>query len=461
MDGNATWGGRFGQGPAELCAEFTESQSFDRALFEQDIQGSIAHAKMLERQGILGRDEMEAIIGGLRKIRSEIQNGLFHWDIASEDVHMNIERRLVELIGDAGKKLHTGRSRNDQVGLSFRLFVAEACENWQQGCVTLCRELVGIAKSNQSTIMPGYTHLQPAQPVTLAQHLLAYAGMFKRDAERIVDALVRIRVSPLGAAALAGSTYPLDPQMVADEVGFFRVYANSMDAVSDRDFVLEALFCACLIMAHLSRLSEEIILWATPAFGFIKLPEAFSTGSSIMPQKKNPDVAELVRGKTGRVYGSLLALLTTMKGLPLAYNKDTQEDKEGFLDTNRTVSSSLRIMAAMMPELSFQPEKMRAACQAGYLNATELADYLAARNVPFRDAHHITGRLVAFAENACKPLEELSLEEFRKFHPAIDADVYEALRYETCVARRETLGGTGPGSVARQIHDFETWLGES
>lgn len=458
MAGHSTWGGRFTAPPSSLCAEFTDSQRFDRALADQDIRGSIAHAKMLGRQGILPQADAEAIVAGLETIRAEIEAGAFQWDAALEDVHMNIESRLVGLIGETGKKLHTGRSRNDQVGLAFRLFVSESCDNWQKGCRDLCTILVRIAARERETIMPGFTHLQPAQPVSLAQHLLAWAGMLKRDWERIGDALARVRISPLGAAALAGSTFPLDPAFVAKEVGFPKIYANSMDAVSDRDFVLEALFCASMIMEHLSRMAEELILWATPAFGFIRLPDAFSTGSSIMPQKRNPDVAELVRGKTGRVYGSLVALLTTMKGLPLAYNRDMQEDKEGFLDTDKTVADCLRIMAAFLESVSFQPEKMLAACKLGYLNATELADYLAARGVPFREAHHITGNAVAFAEKAGKTLEELELAELRQFSDKIEADIYNALDYGACVSRRETSGGTGPSSVARQILDFETWL---
>lgn len=457
---NATWGGRFGEAPAELCDLFTGSQEFDRVMFEQDIRGSISHARMLCKQGILTRDEMEQIIHGLKQIRSEIRSGVFQWQPRLEDVHMNIENRLIELIGETGKKLHTGRSRNDQVGLDFRLFISDACHAWQDECINLCRILVGLASKNQAVIMPGFTHLQPAQPVSLAHHLLAYAGMFRRDVERLKDSQKRTRISPLGAAALAGSTYPLDPEMVARELDLNGIYANSMDAVSDRDFVLEALFNGCLIMEHLSRLSEELILWANPAFGYITLPDAYSTGSSIMPQKKNPDVAELIRGKTGRVYGSLMAMLAVMKGLPLAYNKDLQEDKEGFLDTDKTVSSSLMIMGLMLEQIIFQPEKMRAACKRGYLNATELADYLVHKGLPFREAHHITGKIVAAAEQLGLALEDLPLEKLRGFHPYIANDVYGFLEYESCIARRETPGGTGPKSVSKQIRDFVDWLGK-
>ncbi|MDE7240784.1 argininosuccinate lyase [Desulfovibrio sp.] len=455
---NSTWGGRFSAGPAEAVAAYTDSQHYDRALWEQDIRASKAHARMLGRQGVLTADEAARIIEGLDAVGEEIRAGTFTWQPALEDVHMNIEARLTELIGDAGKKLHTGRSRNDQVALTFRLFVADALEGWRKGLVALCEALVRRAAEHRQDILPGYTHLQPAQPVSLAQHLLAYAWMFRRDAGRLGDTLKRVRVSPLGAAALAGTTYPLDPQAVADEVGFAGILANSMDAVSDRDFVLEALFDAATIMMHLSRLCEEIVLWANPAFGFVRLPDAFSTGSSIMPQKKNPDVAELMRGKTGRVYGALMGLLTVMKGLPLAYNRDMQEDKEGFLDANATVSASLSIMAAMLGELVFRTERMREACTAGFLNATELADYLVAQGVPFREAHHVTGQAVAAAERENKGLEDLTLPELQALSPRIGDDVYRVLQCAAAVERRETPGGTGPRSVGRQLEALRRWL---
>lgn len=458
---NKSWGGRFAAAPASAAAKYTDSERFDRALYAEDIKGSCAHAAMLARQGIIGEDEARQIIAGLEEVKKEIESGAFVWKEELEDVHMNIEARLSDIIGAAGKKLHTGRSRNDQVGLSYRLFVASRCENWRSLCARLCETLVAIARNSQDAIMPGFTHMQPAQPVSLAQHLLAYAGMFRRDFERIGDALKRIRVSPLGAAALAGSTYPLDPVSVAKDVGFNGVYANSMDAVSDRDFVLEALFIASVIAMHLSRLCEELIIWANPAFGFIKLADAYSTGSSIMPQKKNPDVAELMRGKTGRIYGNLVAMLTVMKGLPLAYNRDMQEDKEGFLDSDKTISESLAIMADMLAATSFDTGAMRAACAAGYINATELADYLAARGAPFRDAHHLTGKAVALAEKAGKPLERLELEDLKGVCPLIEADVYDALALEACVKRRETPGGTGPESVKAQIAAFDEWIAKA
>lgn len=460
MKTNQSWGGRFAEGPKEAVARYTDSQAYDRALYAQDIRASRAHARMLGRQGVITPEEAQILADGLDRVRAEIESGGFVWKPELEDVHMNIEARLTELTGDVGKKLHTGRSRNDQVGLSFRLFVADRLDIWRQRAVALCAVLVKRAAEHQGDILPGCTHLQPAQPVSLAQHLLAYAWMFRRDALRLTDTLKRVRVSPLGAAALAGTTYPLDPQSVADEVGFAEIYGNSMDAVSDRDFVLEALFDGSAAMMHLSRLCEEIILWANPAFGFVKLPDGYATGSSIMPQKKNPDVAELMRGKTGRVYGALTGLLTVMKGLPLAYNRDMQEDKEGFLDADRTVESSLRLMAGMLEELTFRTDRMREACKAGFLNATELADYLVGKGLPFREAHHVTGQAVAAAEREGKGLEDLTLPELQSLEPRIGSDVYAVLDYAAAVRRRETPGGTGPRSVARQLEQLELWLAE-
>lgn len=460
MKTNQSWGGRFAEGPKEAVARYTDSQTYDRALYAQDIRASQAHARMLGRQGVITPEEAQILADGLDKVRAEIESGDFAWKPELEDVHMNIEARLTELTGDVGKKLHTGRSRNDQVGLSFRLFVADRLDIWRQRAAALCAVLVKRAAEHQGDILPGCTHLQPAQPVSLAQHLLAYAWMFRRDALRLTDTLKRVRISPLGAAALAGTTYSLDPQSVADEVGFAEIYGNSMDAVSDRDFVLEALFDGSAVMMHLSRLCEEIILWANPAFGFVKLPDGYATGSSIMPQKKNPDVAELMRGKTGRVYGALTGLLTVMKGLPLAYNRDMQEDKEGFLDADRTVESSLRLMAGMLEELTFRTDRMREACKAGFLNATELADYLVGRGLPFREAHHVTGQAVAAAEREGKGLEDLTLPELQALEPRIDSDVYAVLDYAAAVRRRETPGGTGPRSVARQLEQLELWLAE-
>jgi len=452
------WGGRFKTATDQLVEQYTTSVHFDRRLAEQDITGSMAHVRMLARQRILHQAEADAILGGLARVREEVVAGVFVWHEYLEDVHMNIEVRLTELIGEAGKKLHTGRSRNDQVALDFRLYVAEALELWRSCLQNLVLVLKERAEEHRETLLPGCTHLQPAQPVVLAQHLLAYAWMFVRDEARVTDALVRVRVSPLGAAALAGTTYPLDPMQVAQDLGFAEVFENSMDAVSDRDFVLEAVFAASLTMAHLSRLCEELIIWANPAFGFVRLPDAYTTGSSIMPQKRNPDVAELMRGKTGRVYGSLMTLLTLIKGLPLTYNRDLQEDKEPFFDTDKTVQASLRLMAGMMEEMVFLPERMLALLRKGFLNATELADYLVAKGIAFRDAHHITGRAVAYAEERGKPLEELSLDELRTFSPLIHEDVFTVLDYREAVRRRTFHGGTGHEPVRGQIEKLEKWL---
>lgn len=455
---SSVWGGRFSSGPAGAAALYGNSQRFDRELWRFDIEGSLAHARMLGIQKILSEAEVAAIVAGLERIREEIASGTFLWKEELEDVHMNIEGRLIEIAGDAGKKLHTGRSRNDQVALAFRLYIADACTLWAGLCREVCRVLINKAGQHQKTILPGCTHMQPAQPVSLAHHLLAYAFMFKRDVERIDDALKRIRISPLGAAALAGTTYPIDPGRSAAAVGFDAAFSNSMDAVSDRDFVLEALFAGSCIAMHLSRLCEELIIWANPAFGFINLPDAFSTGSSIMPQKKNPDIAELMRGKTGRVYGNLIAMLTVLKGLPLAYNKDLQEDKECFFDTNKTVSDSLALLAEMLEEISFNKDRMEEACKRGFINATELADYLNNRGIPFREAHHITGQAVARAEELGVGLENLPLSEYKSLCESIDDDIYPLLSYSACVARRISPGGTGPESVQAQLSVLEQWL---
>lgn len=454
------WGGRFAAATGKDVEAFTESVSYDRQLYAQDIAGSKAHARMLAAQGIISAEDAASIVSGLEKIRQEIEAGTFVWNPGREDVHMNIEAHLTELIGEAGRRLHTGRSRNDQVALDFRLWCARQTDEWRSLIRALVSVLAERAAEHLETFLPGCTHFQPAQPVSLAHHLLAYAWMFQRDALRLADARKRIMVSPLGAAALAGSTHPLDPRLVASELGMEDTFKNSLDAVSDRDFALETLFCGCTIMMHLSRLCEELIIWANPAFGFIGLPDEYATGSSIMPQKKNPDVAELMRGKTGRVYGALVTLLTIMKGLPLAYNRDLQEDKEPLLDTDHTVRSSLRIMAAMLKKIDFRTRRMAAALRAGYLNATELADYLAARGVPFRDAHALTGKIVAFAEARHLTLEELPLEELQKFAPQIGSDIYQILDPATAAQRRTTPGGTSPEMVKAQLALLEDWLAQ-
>lgn len=458
MTTNASWGGRFATGPEAAVAAYTESVSFDRALYAHDIAGSKAHAAMLAKQGVISQDEAATLAQGLDQVLVEIETGRFVWQEALEDVHMNIEARLTEIVGNVGKKLHTGRSRNDQVGLAFRLFVSDRLRAWQDLSKNLMHVLVQRATEHQQDIIPGCTHMQPAQPVSLGQHLLAYAFMHKRDVARMHEAEQRARISPLGAAALAGTTYPLDPAFVAQQLGMYGVFDNSMDAVSDRDFVLEALFCASCSMMHLSRLCEEIIIWANPAFGFVRLPDGYATGSSIMPQKKNPDVAELMRGKIGRVYGALTSMLTILKGLPLTYNRDLQEDKEPFLDADRTLSASLQLMAGMVAELGFNTEKMRTACKAGFLNATEMADYLVGKGIPFREAHHYTGAMVALAEKSARTLEDIPLPELQTICPKVEQDVYAVLDYAAAVRRRETHGGTGPASVKRQIADLNAWL---
>ena len=454
------WGGRFAEAAAAEVEAYTQSEGFDRALYREDIAGSKAHAEMLGQTGIITKDEAESLCAGLDQVLAEIEAGTFVWRRELEDVHMNIERRLTEIVGPVGGKLHTARSRNDQVALDFRLHVAARLEVWGAELARLVEVLCARAEEHAQTLLPGCTHLQPAQPVSLAQHLLAYAMMFRRDHERLQDALKRVRVSPLGAAALAGTTHPISPAQVAQAVGFPATFANSMDAVSDRDFALEALFCGSVAMMHLSRLCEELILWANPNFGYVRLPDAYSTGSSIMPQKKNPDVCELMRGKTGRVYGALTTLLTIMKGLPLTYNRDMQEDKEPFFDADRTVSSSVSIMADMLAALEFVPEAMRRALAKGFLNATELADYLAAKGLPFREAHHAAGAAVALAESRGKGLEDLNLEDLRGFSPLVEQDVFVVLEYAAAVARRNFPGGTGPASVAGQIKALRGWLAD-
>ena len=452
------WGGRFKERTSGAVEAYTESISFDRELYAQDIAGSQAHAAMLGRQGVITPEEADALVRGLDAVRAEIEAGSFPWRQDLEDVHMNVETRLTELVGEVGKKLHTGRSRNDQVCLDFRLYVSDSLRDWSRLARALVTAFVRRASEHRDALLPGCTHMQPAQPVSLAHHLLAYAWMFRRDVERMADCERRVRVSPLGAAALAGTTYPLDPDGVAKSLGMYGAFKNSMDAVADRDFALEALFCGSVVMAHLSRFCEEIIWWANPQFGFVTLSDAHSTGSSIMPQKKNPDVAEIMRGKTGRAYGNLMNLLTTVKGLPLTYNRDLQEDKIPFLDTDKTVRSSLELMADMLNGIRFNTARMRKALSAGFLNATELADYLTTRGMPFREAHHVTGRAVAMAEEKGVGLEELTLEELRGLCSDIGPDVYTVLDYDTAVKRRNIPGGTGQGPVDAQLKELEAWL---
>lgn len=441
------WGGRFAQATDTLLESYSASEHYDRRLYAHDIRGSKAHARMLGQQGVLSSEDVDAIIKGLDAIQAEIEAGEFPWDPALEDVHMNIEARLTNRIGDAGKRLHTGRSRNDQVATDIRLYMRDAIDELNAVLIEFRRTLIGLAEREAATIFPGYTHLQSAQPVTAGHHLLTWEAMMARDCERLIDLRKRVNRSPLGAAALAGTSYPIDREMTATELGFAAVIDNSLDAVSDRDFAIEFCAAASLLMMHFSRISEELVLWANPQFGMVQLPDAFCTGSSIMPQKKNPDVAELARGKTGRTYGALMALLTLMKGQPLAYNRDNQEDKEPLFDALDTAMSTSQIMAAMLAELRFVPEKCRAAAAQGYPTATELADYLVRKGVPFRDAHEQVGKTVALAVDKNVDLAELALEEIQQNAPLATADVFEVLTLEGAVAARDHIGGCAPQQV--------------
>jgi len=445
------WSGRFTKETDELVEDFHSSISFDSRLYKQDIRGSIAHARMLGEQGIISKKEAELIIEGLKEIEKEIEEGKITFSVDAEDIHMNIEKILTERIGDAGKKLHTARSRNDQVALDMRLYLKEEINVLLDLIVHLQETIVAKAEENIDVIMPGYTHLQKAQPVLFSHHLLAYFEMFQRDYERLLDCRKRTDVMPLGSGALAGTTFPIDRERVKEELGFSEISRNSIDAVSDRDFVLEFLFCASMIMMHLSRFCEEIILWSTDEFGFVEVDDAYGTGSSIMPQKKNPDVAELIRGKTGRVYGSLMALLTVMKSLPLAYNKDMQEDKEGLFDTLDTVKGCLKVFIPMLKTIKIFPQKMYEEAQRGFTNATDVADYLVEKGIPFREAHEITGRLVLHCIKQRITLNDLSLEEFKKFSHAFGEDIFQRISIESCVMRRDVPGATSPRQVSQAI----------
>ena len=448
---NQAWGGRFGEATDAFVARFTASVGFDRRLFREDIRGSIAHAEMLARAGILTGPERDAIQSGLETIGGRIEAGDFPWSEALEDVHMNIEAALTEAIGAAGKKLHTGRSRNDQVATDIRLWLRGEIDAIVAEILRLQRALVDLAEREADTIMPGFTHLQTAQPVTFGHHLLAWYEMLDRDRERLGDCRRRLNRSPLGAAALAGTSYPIDRELTASLLGFDGPTTNSLDSVSDRDFAIEFCAAASLIMTHLSRASEELILWASAQFHFIDLPDRFCTGSSIMPQKKNPDVPELVRGKTGRVTGHLIALLTLMKSQPLAYNKDNQEDKEPLFDTVDTLRDCLRAFADMVPALQVDRDAMRAAASAGYATATDLADYLVRKGLAFRDAHEAVGKAVAAASAGGRELAELSLDELRGFAEMIEEDVYQVLTLEGSVAARDHIGGTAPSQVRAAV----------
>ncbi len=445
---SAGWSGLFSEPMDELVKRYTASVDFDRALAEVDIQGSLAHARMLEAAGIIDARDLSDIERGLTQIRQEIEGGTFDWSLDLEDVHLNIEARLTALVGDAGKRLHTGRSRNDQVATDIRLWLRGTIDNAIDQLTALQTSLATLALEHAGTIMPGFTHLQVAQPVTFGHHLLAYVEMFARDAERLADARRRVNRLPLGAAALAGTTFPIDRQRVADALGFEAIAANSLDAVSDRDFAIEFCAAASLVMIHVSRLSEELVLWMSPAMGFIDMADRFCTGSSIMPQKKNPDVPELARGKTGRVIGALVTLTTLMKGQPLAYNKDNQEDKEPLFDTARTLLETLRIFTDLIPGIAPRPERMRAAALQGFSTATDLADYLVRRGLPFRAAHETVARAVREASDRGVDLAELPLDVLTAFDSRIEADVFEVLTLEGSVAARDHFGGTAPARVA-------------
>lgn len=449
---NKMWGGHYALGPAEAFAAINPSIDVDKRLWREDIQGSIAHADMLAAQGILSADEAKSITEGLRSIEADIAKGNFTFTTALEDIHMNIEAALAERIGTVAGKLHTARSRNDQVATDFRLHIRGALSAIDEALQSLQRALIAQAEQHVETILPGLTHLQPAQPVSFAHHLLAYVEMFGRDRGRIVDASLRLNECPLGSAALAGTPHPIDREATATALGFTRPSANSLDAVSDRDFVLESLSALSILGIHLSRLSEELILWATPAYGFIVLPEDFTSGSSIMPQKRNPDAAELIRGKSGSAIGALMQLLTVMKSLPLAYNKDTQEDKAPAFRAIDDAQLCLSAMTGMIAGMQVHKQRMRAACAAGYLTATDLADWLvAALGIPFREAHHITGRIVKLAEEKGVTLEQLTLQELQSVHAAITDKVFAVLTPEASLARRTSQGGTAPERVREAI----------
>jgi argininosuccinate lyase len=453
------WSGRFKEKTSQIVESFTESVSFDHRLWVYDIQGSIAHAKMLSRKGIISREDSEKIIKGLESIAKDIEAGKFIFRQDLEDVHMNIEAALIRKIGDTGRKLHTARSRNDQVALDFRLYLRSEIKE----IITLIKKfqgvLLNISARHINTLMPGYTHMQRAQPVILSHHLLAYVEMLQRDIERSVDSLKRVNRLPLGACALAGTTLPIDRPYVARLLGFEGISQNSIDAVADRDFAVEFLSDAAILIMHLSRLAEELVLWSAEEFSFIELPDAFTTGSSIMPQKKNPDVAELVRGKTGRIYGHLLSLLTVMKGLPLSYNRDLQEDKLPVFDTVDTVKSSLVVFSEMFPRIIFNTKKMKETAGDAYSTATDLAEYLVRKDIPFRKAHEIAGKIVLYCLEKKKRLEDLTLKELNSFSPLISRDVYSSLKADESVRNKRSLGSTSPRGVAEQIRRLRKIVG--
>jgi len=456
---NKMWGGRFSTGPDAIMEEINASIGFDQRLYKQDIAGSIAHATMLAETGILTQTDRDAIIAGLNEVLAEIESGSFTFSRALEDIHMNVESRLREKIGDAAGRLHTARSRNDQVATDFRLYVRDAIDMLVAQITTLQLALVNRAEEEAETIMPGFTHLQNAQPVTFGHHLLAYVEMFGRDAGRLTDARKRLNENPLGSAALAGTPYPIDRDMTAKALGFDRPTANSLDAVSDRDFILETLSASAICAMHLSRFAEEMVIWSSAQFGFVRLSDKFTTGSSIMPQKRNPDAAELVRAKIGRILGALTSLLVVMKGLPLAYSKDMQEDKEVAFDALDSLSLSLAAMTGMVGDMTANRERMHASASAGFSTATDIADWLVRElNIPFRDAHHITGQVVALAEEKNCGLEGLTIEDFKTIDTRIDSRIHKVLTVEASVAARQSYGGTAPANVVAQAARWKTQL---
>ena len=452
------WGGRFTKETNELVESFNESLSFDHRFYKQDIRGSIAHVKMLAKQNILTDDERDKIIEGLNSIEKDIESGVLKFDDGSEDIHSYVEAHLIERIGETGKKLHTGRSRNDQVALDMKLYVRDEIDELKDLLYELLSEVLRIMEENTTTYMPGFTHLQKAQPTTLAHHFGAYFEMFIRDFDRLCSTRKRMNLSPLGSGAFAGTTYDLDRDYVASLLEFETATRNSMDSVSDRDYLLELLSDLTIISMHLSRLSEEIIIWNTDEYRFVEMDDTYSTGSSIMPQKKNPDIAELIRGKSGRVYGSLISLLTTMKGLPLAYNKDMQEDKEMSFDAIDTVKSLIKLMSGMLSSMKFNNERMAKSARGGFTNATDAADYLVKKNVAFRDAHEIVGRLVLYGIEHGKALDDFSLEEFRNISEYFDYDIYDAISLKTCVEKRNTKGAPGLTAIMNEIKESKKLL---
>ena len=454
------WGGRFKSGVNELVNTFNASISIDSRMYKEDILGSLAHVKMLGKQGIIPAKDSEKIVNGLNEILKRMENGVIHIDNSSEDIHSFIESTLTYYIGDEGKKLHTGRSRNDQVALDTKLYVKKYLIVVANELLNLQTVILNKAKENINTIMPGYTHMQKAQPITFAHHIMAYAEMLKRDYGRLLDCYERMNEMPLGSGALATSTYPIDRNFVSNELGFNKPTVNSIDSVSDRDYAIEALSALSLIMMHLSRFSEEVILWCTGEFNFVELDDAYSTGSSIMPQKKNPDVAELVRGKTGRVYGDLMTLLTVMKGIPLAYNKDMQEDKEALFDGLDTVLISIQTFTGMLDTMKIKKDVMKKAASGGFTNATDVADYLVKKGEAFRNAHEIVGKIVLYCIDENKTIYDLTLDEFKSFSPFFEEDVYKAIDLITCVEGRSVMGGPSSSSVQNQISLLENFIGE-